>query len=246
MSDFDGLGMFRNSVARISPEAGQPLDAEQIASARAAFPEGYADMLAEYGFGSFAARKFQFLDPAPFAPIIAQLFAGDPQIDPARIHVTGCEAFGEFTLWSQQVFKMGIDIHKMHLTCPELTPPKDEPFMPPHLRKAPNPAAQADLNNRARLLLPFEPKRVDFWDVMGKPLFATAKKTLGALEAGEIYAFEPPLVALNGALPRDPFERMVRCSAVEALQAAAEVSGLSLVERVRGQMVEVRKVGAPD
>ena len=221
------------------------LTAEQLAAARATFPQGYSDMLADYGFGFYHARRFQFLDPAPFAPVVARLFAGDPQIDPTKVYVTGCEAFGKFTLWSPQFFKMDLDVHKMQLSCPDLAPPKEEPFVPAHLRKPPNPAAKTDPNNRARSLLPFEPKGADFWDVMGKPLFATAKKTLGALEPGEVYGFVPPLVALNGALPRDPFERMVRCSAVEALEAAAEVSRVSLIDRVRGRVVELRKVGAP-
>ncbi len=67
-------------------------------------------MLCPYGHGHYAGRRSQFLDPQPFAPLIGMIFQRDPKIDPSRVFVTGTKAFGQFSLWSQQVFVVNLDI----------------------------------------------------------------------------------------------------------------------------------------
>jgi hypothetical protein len=47
MSEMDGLALFRDSLAHNEPDPGPALTAEQLAAARATFPQGYSDMLAD-------------------------------------------------------------------------------------------------------------------------------------------------------------------------------------------------------
>ncbi len=205
-------------------------------------PEAFVAMLEEYGFGQFADRRFQLCDPEPFAPLVRRLFAKDQDFDPALCQLVGFDCFGRARLWTGPHFQATLDFNDMSVQCPALAPDDmPQPVLPAHIKPG---ASPSDRNSRARTLMPLRPDEIDFWDPFGDPVFADATAALGPLAAGEVFAFDPPLAATGGAIPRHPLERLSRKPALKAFAEAASAAPLRLVRLVRGRLEHVRAVGS--
>lgn len=243
-----GRSLFEEELADQDGPAlikGPALDAAQIARLSATLPPAFVDMLRAQGFATLADRRYQFVDPADFAPLMTEIFKGDPQIDPRDVHVTGVSAFGEFKIWSGAHFEMTLSLERMSLSCSELARVEftgSAHLMAALAEKADNPLAR-DPGNLARNLLPEQAGDIEMWDVANQPLFTRAVEALGPLEAGEVFAFDPPLATYPGVRPRHPLERMVRAPARQALAASIALAPIHLVRWVRGRDEVLRPIG---
>jgi hypothetical protein len=234
-----GAVLFAESLAELgAPLEGALPDDTQLARLRAQLPAVFVEMLAAHGFGHYNNRRFQFCDPELFRPLTDQLFRGDPDFDPKQCQLVGYTAFGEAVLWTGPHFVARLDFNTMQILCSDVA--KSSVAMPAHL---PQPAPSRDPNIRAQALLPFEPELIDFYDPYSDPLFDRAVAAFGALAAGEVFAFDPPLSAQPGVIPRQPLERMRRAPAFDAFSAAADAAPLVLVRIVRGRTEMVRPIG---
>lgn len=240
----DGRRLFDDGLLAHEPDPGQALTPAELGTARAAFPAGLVAMYQQFGFGSYANRRYQFLNFTRFHAVVARLFGGDPEILPNETYVIAVEAFGVFKLWNTRYFTMTLDIADMSLRCPDLAPDIGQfrPALPAHI-KLPDPALKQDPDNRARGLLPFEPKKIDYFDPMGTGIFTSLVKTRGPLAAGEIFAFSPPLCARDGVGPRHPMDEISRMPADAALDAACDVSPARLCYQDGPRQAELRLCG---
>ncbi|WP_259779841.1 DUF1851 domain-containing protein [Aestuariispira ectoiniformans] len=82
-------------------------------------------------------------------------------------------------------------------------------------------------------------KAINAYDEDDKPLFARAKKKLGALEPGECYGFFPAL-AMGGA-PK--LENLKRVQALEHFLFLAQLQQFTLVDFLSRPVREVRLIG---
>jgi hypothetical protein len=69
-------------------------------------PDGLIRFWRQNGRGSYYRGAYWFCDPAPFQPLIEQIFAGDPEYDPAMMTTVMYTASGELRIWHPEKKKI--------------------------------------------------------------------------------------------------------------------------------------------
>jgi hypothetical protein len=233
------MDMFAYTVGAL----GEPEHARKVAPDEAApyadrVPPALIRFWVEHGRGAFQAGKFWICDPAPFQPVIAEVFAEDPELDPAEMTVVGYSAFGTLKVWHRRRRAIKVDF----LFSQVFNPPESswhdkatgQPFSP-------------DFSIGTHLTdFQYGPAQVD---PSGEDLLPQAIARQGPLSPGEIYGFAPAL-QLGGAYA---VENLRRVAAAPHLMILAELARFDLTRlsppqppgHPYGRVEVVRKLGKP-
>lgn len=147
------------------------------------------------GIGLWLDGKFQFCLPSDYAPLVARIFADDPDFAPAATHLVGFSAFGQLLIWNEKYQRLLVDLLDLEALVPAL-----------NAREAGDPENFPIATPLSRL------DRKGSFDVFeqnnaAEPLFDRARARVGPPKLGECYGFFPAL-AFGGNASLDRIARV--------------------------------------
>ncbi|TDK29361.1 hypothetical protein E2F50_22630 [Rhizobium deserti] len=103
-------------VEQHSAPNGGPVPLHEINSYRGRLPEGLLEFWAKYGRGIWPGGRSQLCDPATFAPLLEELFEGDPEFHAEDLLVYAMGAFGNLHLTDGSMRAILIDVNYRFFT----------------------------------------------------------------------------------------------------------------------------------
>jgi hypothetical protein len=196
-------------------------------------PDALIRFWSEHGRGAYLDGLYWICDPAPFDPLLALIFAGDAELDPAEMTVVAHTAFGSLKLWHRRRRSMLVDLLVSTVFNQSERAWHDAKTGQPFSE---NFGVGTTVAITGSEYLPEE-----------KELLAAAAARLGPLEPGEVYGFFPAL-QLGGAYK---VENLRRVKAPEHFAFLAQLQRFDLVRLTEpeppaypyGRTVAVRKIG---
>jgi len=195
---------------------GEPADASRVSAAEASryadrVPPALTRFWIEHGRGAYLDGMYWICDPAPFDPLLEDIFNGDPEFNPAEMTVVAYTAFGSLRVWHRQRRKVNVDL----LVNQVFNPPASSW----HDSKTGQPYAEdfSVANHVAIVRTQYAADETAF--------LKAAIAAHGRLRRGEVYGFFPAL-QLGG---RYRVEAVQRVKAVEHFVFLAQLSPFSLV-----------------
>jgi len=218
----EGLEYLAKKVGKITPQPDAP--AIDFETGRRVFPPVIPEIWQDHGLASFYGGRLLLCNPLDMAPVVQTLFAGDPDFDPAAIHVYAYSAFGVLLAWDQIHWRVEINLVDGRVSCPGLIYPDKKQ------------------NQTTAVVIPltsFENQDLDWEDDDLKWLFTRARKTLGQLTYGDCYGFEPAL-AFGG---EERLENLRRLRAVEHFTLLAQLQEFRLRDNLSRPIRDLRLIG---
>ncbi len=217
---------------------GEPLHAQRIDAAEAAryearVPPALIRFWMEHGRGAYLDGMHWICDPAPFDPLLALIFAGDPEFAPADMTAVAYIAFGTLQVWHRRRAAMLVDFNLSEVSAATERSRHDP------RTGAPFPDDVLVATQVAVVSSQFEPWQRD--------LFAEAVALHGALAPGEVFGFVQPLQAGG----RFAVENMRRMDAVAHFTHVARLGPFRLMQTRPGRTPleftteMVRPIGPP-
>lgn len=188
------------------PMATQTVPDSAISQYRGQLPDQLLTYWRQHGWSRYAQGLFWTVNPKTYEPVL-EAWLGQTRIAKEDdYHVIARGAFGDLYGFGARHGRV------LHLIASEAE------LLPPSL-------AIADVNLAIRAFFASREKASsDLWDDEGEPLFERALAQLGALDADEMYGFEPAL-ALGGPCR---LANLKKVSAVEHLVLLAQLGDLTL------------------
>jgi hypothetical protein len=226
----------RDMIAEIIANFGPPQDAQRVPAEvaeayRGRVPDAMIDFWRTYGWGSYNDGDLWICDPAPFAPVLARVFAGDPEFHAEDMTVIAYDSFSYTTIWNRNGYEMQVDYERSQVfrqpekafTNPETGKPFSKDFLVGW-------AISSRLNNDA-----------------GFDYFKLACEKLGNLRRGKIFGYAP-LLQLGGA---EDLDNLHRLEATVYMDMIAQLGPFTLVELTgpepgapMGRQRPVRRIGS--
>lgn len=225
MTDVENL--IETTVARIGPLAGRVPHARADLQALAGrIPDALVRLFDRMGVGVWGEGRWQTVEPRRFDGVLRQVFAGDPDFDPADLTLVALRAFGHAWLWHRRLGYLHFSVYPNRVSAPDS-----------HFGK---PLTQPDQTALiAFAVMPTTSARYDEFDSGGRPLFDRLVRLHGPLAPGQIFA--PRLhPALGGVLS---LETLRPVPAVEALGLIAQAEPVTLIDGRRPRPVVLRPIG---
>ncbi|WP_244446718.1 GAD-like domain-containing protein [Neorhizobium galegae] len=230
---------FEDTIAEIGPpQRCIPMTPEQENRLSKQLPASFMAFLLQYGFGDYFDRKVQYCDPAEFSPILALVFAGDPDFSHRDCFVVGYSAFGRLICWSQRHDQFEIDLVDLRMTSRKLAPTQF--ILPPGTIKR---ERSTDPNVLARSLLVSDQRDYEEFDAQDQPMFARCRAMHGDLERNECYGYFPAIATVGLDSPVRRVENIRRVAALEHFAILAQLGTFHLMRLERGQYTAVRPIG---
>jgi hypothetical protein len=222
-------------------ELGEPQHASRITAEEAAnyagrVPPALIRFWIEHGRGAYLDGLYWICDPAPFAPVLEMIFAGDPEFSPSDMTVVAYTALGALRVWHRRRRIMNVDLLYSTVFNPSESSWHDartgRPFSEDFSVSALVAANKSTFSAEERSFL------------------AAAIARHGALAPGEVYGFTPAL-QLGGAAR---VENLERYQAREHFQILAQMDRFKLTrltppeppKNPYGRLEFVRFIGPPD
>lgn len=105
-------------------DGAKPVPEAEIARYRGVLPDGLLEFWARHGNQIvFGDGYIQMCDPATFAPVILDWFAGDPEFDPQRLVVYALGSFGQLNMCDGTTREFGVYPQLGEFTTGKFNPP---------------------------------------------------------------------------------------------------------------------------
>ena len=200
----------------------QQVSEDVVGQYRGKLPEQILSYWQTFGFCSFGKGLFWTVNPGDYASLVSMWLAGTDFVSKDTFYVLGRSAFGALYLWGT---KSG---PSLMIDCPwGMIFPNDQTAAI---------AAGKDQFLAQRFFGGRKKAPTDQEDEHGKLLFDRALRSLGQLETGEMYGFEPAL-ALGG---RPDLKNLRR---VEAVSHLTILAGLGERKLMRDIVQDAQRAG---
>jgi hypothetical protein len=186
-------------------------------------PEFLIQLWKKHGIGSWSGGLINLCNPSNFDGLLSQIFHADKDFSHQDCHVFGYSAFGQVLVWSERHWIVEVDLLRGRLSSAGLIYPEKK----------------TDPDMSLLLSILTDNDSLNAYDDNNKPLFARARKKLGALEQGECYGFFPAL-AMGGA---PDLKNLKRVKVLEHFIFLAQLQQFSLIDYLARPISEVRKIG---
>jgi len=205
--------MFAHTVGKFgAPDQAEKVSAEEAARYADRLPDALLRFWRTYGRGSYQQGKFWFCDPAPFQPVIEEIFHNDPDFDPAEMTAFGYTAFATLKVWHRRRRKVNVDFLRLQVFNPPESSWHD---------KEGRPFSQDFIIGCHATEFQYSPAHVDN---AGEDLLPRAIARLGELEPGELYGFIP-MLHFGGT---EAVKNLRRVAAAEHMLIVAETANFNL------------------
>jgi hypothetical protein len=196
------------------PEHAAKIGPEEAARWAGRVPQALTRFWIDHGRGAFQGGKFWICDPAPFQPVLEEIFQGDRELAAADMTTVGYTAFGTLKVWHRARRGVRVDFASSHVFIPTEASWHDRQTGKPFAEDYSIGAVLTDFRYSPLLV-----------DEEGEDMLPQAIARLGPLAPGEIYGFAPAL-QLGGALA---VENLHRVRAPEHLMILAQLGTFQLV-----------------
>jgi len=196
------------------PEHTRPVPGSAIAHFRGKLPDQWLTYWQQHGWSSYGKGLLWTVDPSEYESVVQAWLEGTPLLERDRFYAVARSAFGTLFLCGEHSGQ------SVRIDAPSgMIFPSDKSDM---VR-----AGRQDLMVRL-FLVQMTKKALDEEDVRHRPLFERARKVLGPLGPGEMYGFEPALVA--GGQAR--LENLRKVDAVTHLRLLAQFGDRQIMRDV--------------
>jgi hypothetical protein len=184
------IDMFASLLEKFGePEGAHKVPAAETAEYTGLVPDALLRFWSEHGRGSYANGAFWICDPGPFAPVLREIFTGDPEFDPRGMTVVGYSAMGTLLVWDRAKKQVSINLRASTVFN-----------VPPERRISPTTGQPFSDDSMIGSFI----AGMQYYDEL---LFSDALRRLGRLDEGEIYGFVPVL-QLGGAFAVENLHRV--------------------------------------
>jgi hypothetical protein len=207
------MGLLEYMVETLGePQHARRIDAIEAARYGERVPDALIQFWVDHGRGAYLDGMHWICDPAPFDPVIALVFAGDPELAPTDMTAVAYEAFGTLFLWHRRRAGMRVDFPLAEVYVASERSQRDTRTGQPY------PDDVLIANHVAVISAQFEP-----WQ---RQLFADAVAQHGALAPGQLFGFVRPLQTGG----HYEVANMRRMDAVEYFTQVAQLDGFRLMQ----------------
>lgn len=175
-----------------APNSSRPVPDDRFAKYGGILPECLLSFWRSCGFACFGGGLFWMVDPEDHVGRAQDWTRGIPDWDGKALHVFARTAFGDLYAFEPESGRV------LSVYC----------ISGLLMTERRSPASRADGEKSVRSFFAISnPEDFDFTDEDDVPLFSRALETLGALNADEVYGFEP-LLALGGRASLDHLRKL--------------------------------------
>jgi len=172
---------FYTSLGFGPAESSTPVPQATLARFRGKLPDQWLKYWELYGWSSYGKGLLWTVNPEEYQSVLDAWLKGTPFCEQDTFYVVARSALGKLFLWGTHSGQ-SLKIHTPH----GMIFPNDQS----NLVKA----GRADMMVRL-FFMQMTKKALDQQDDLNRPLFDRAVKVLGPLEPGQMYGFEPAIVA---------------------------------------------------
>lgn len=214
-----------------------PFSRDELVYLQGRAPEGLRAFLEHSGHAIYCGGGVTVCPAKTFAPILALVFQGDPDLDHRDCTVVSYTAFGHLHVWSKKHGNIVIYLPEGQLTSVSLAPPEFAAEMMPKQQGKPDPNVVASGS------IVFEPEELDFLDYRGAEMLEPCISAHGPLALGECFGFVPALGLVGAESMTRRVENVKRVQALEHFALLAQLQPFYLTKLDRSGIQRVREIG---
>lgn len=214
-----------------------PFSSSELSYLEKRVPERLFEFMEHSGHACYLDGGVTICPASTFAPILALVFKGDPDLDHRDCTVVSYTAFGNLHVWSKKHGNIVIYLAEGQLTSVALAPTEFAPGIVPQRQDTPDP------NIVASGAVVFEPEELDFLDYRGSEMLRPCIAAHGALELGDCFGFFPALGLVGADSPTRRVENIKKVKALEHFAMLAQLQPFYLTKLDRSGIKPVREIG---